>query len=514
MRILSSSRIVVLVFLLAAPLAQTAWGGQAPGGPGSAQAKDGARSGKVREPKASAADTGKVRAPGQALQVSPRLVEARRVYEIRVGPWAPRISVPESVDLLDVADRVRGFFGMIVILGVAVFLSDDRRAISGRVVFWGIALQWIFAIVALRLPAGVTYLGHAGKAVEAVLGCAREGAAFVFGPALADDRGPAAFVFAFQVLPTVIFVAALFAVLYYLHIMQFVVRIFAVVMAWFLGTSGAESLNVAASLFLGQTEAPLTIRPYLARLTRSELLTVMTSGMAHVSGGVMAAYIAYKVESRHILTAVLMTAPGAILLSKILVPETGKPETLGTVHAAEPATDANLLDAAARGTRDGLHLALNIAAMLIAFIGLVALVNMVLGLCGRSLQEMLGWTSTPWTLQGILGWAMAPVAYLLGVPWQDCKAIGSLLGTRVVLNELIAYGDLKQLKDVLIDRSFVIASFALCGFANISSIGIQLGGIGALVPERRHELARLGLRALLAGTLANYLSACIAGVLL
>jgi CNT family concentrative nucleoside transporter len=283
--------------------------------------------------------------------------------------------------------------------------------------------------------------------------------------------------------------------------MQWVVRGFAVVMAWFLGTSGAESLNVAASLFLGQTEAPLTIRPYLPRLTNSELLTVMTSGMAHVSGGVMAAYFAFGVEPRHILTAVIMTAPGAILLSKMLVPESGKPETLGTVHTAEATTDANVLDAAARGTRDGLHLALNIAAMLIAFLGLIALANKGLALIGTSLQ-------------GILGWAMAPVAYLLGVGWEDCRAVGTLLGTRTVLNELIAYSDLGNLRNDLLPRSFVIASFALCGFANISSIGIQLGGIGALAPERRHDLARLGMRALLAGTLANYLSACIAGILL
>jgi CNT family concentrative nucleoside transporter len=273
------------------------------------------------------------------------------------------------------------------------------------------------------------------------------------------------------------------------------------VMAWFMKTSGAESLNVAASLFLGQTEAPLTIRPYLPRLTNSELLTVMTSGMAHVSGGVMAAYFAAGVEPRHILTAVIMTAPGAIMISKMLVPETEKPETLGKVHAAEASTDANLLDAASRGTRDGLQLALNIAAMLIAFLGLIALVNMGLGLIHYSLQ-------------GILGWAMAPVAYMLGVPMEDVHEVGQLLGTRTVLNELIAFGDLGQIRDKILPRSFVISSFALCGFANISSIGIQLGGIGALAPERRHDLARLGLKALLAGTLANYLSACIAGILL
>ena len=430
-------------------------------------------------------------------------VEAVRVYRLPIGPWSWDVSVPESVDLPDIADRIRGFFGMLAILGVAAFLSDNRQAISRRVVLWGLALQWGFALVVLRVPAGVRFLKEAGEIVKSILDCALDGAGFVFGSALIKPDGPVGFVFAFRVLPTVIFVAALFAVLYHLGVMQWIVRGFAVVMAWLMGTSGAESLNVAASLFLGQTEAPLTIRPYLLRLTRSELLTVMTSGMAHVSGGVMAAYIAFGIEARHILTAVIMTAPGAIMMSKMLVPETEKPETLGNVSSAEKSTDANLLDAASRGTRDGLHLALNIAAMLISFLGLVALVNMGLSYVGTSLQ-------------GIVGWAMAPVAYLLGVPWENCKDIGELLGTRTVLNELIAFKDLGELKaqHLLIDRSVVIASFALCGFANISSIGIQLGGIGALAPERRHDLARLGIRALLAGTLANYLSACIAGILL
>jgi CNT family concentrative nucleoside transporter len=445
--------------------------------------------------------TQRTQEPGGFVTEPAKVVEARREYQVSLGPWSYRFSVPESVDVEDLLDRVRGFIGMLAILGVAVFLSENRGAISRRVVFWGITLQWCFAIGALRVPAGVELVGRAGKAVESILGSARAGAEFVFGKALVDDNGPAAFVFAFQVLPTVIFVAALFAVLYHIGVMQWIVRLFAVVMTYFMGTSGAESLNVAASLFLGQTEAPLTIRPYLARLTRSELLTVMTTGMAHVSGAVMAAYLAYQIEARHILTAILMTAPGAILLSKILVPETETPETLGSVRKSQPSGDANVLDAAARGTRDGLHLALNIAAMLIAFISLVALVNKGLGYFGTSLQ-------------GILGWALAPVAYLLGVPWRDCRAIGSLLGTRAVLNELIAFGELKELKNILIERSFVVASFALCGFANIGSIGIQLGGIGALVPERRHELARLGVRALFAGTLANYLSAAIAGILL
>jgi CNT family concentrative nucleoside transporter len=431
----------------------------------------------------------------------PQLLETRNVYRISLGPWSTKLSVPESVDLFDLADRARGLVGMCAILGVALFLSDNRRAISGRVVFWGLILQWGFALLVLRVPAGVRVLREAGAAVESVLACALAGAEFVFGTPLVDRNGPAQFVFAFRVLPTVIFVAALFAVLYHLGVMQWVVRLFAVVMAWLMGTSGAESLNVAASLFLGQTEAPLTIRPYLSKLTNSELLTVMTSGMAHVSGGVMAAYFAYGVEPRHILTAVIMTAPGAILLSKLLVPETGKPETLGHVRPADDRADANVLDAAARGTRDGLHLALNIAAMLIAFLGLIALINLGLGKFGTSLQA-------------IFGWILAPVAYLMGVPWEDCRAVGGLLGTRTVLNELIAYQELGKLHENLLDRSFVIASFALCGFANFSSIGIQLGGIGALAPERRHDLAQLGFRALLAGTLANFLSACIAGILL
>ncbi|MGZ5977527.1 MAG: NupC/NupG family nucleoside CNT transporter [Isosphaeraceae bacterium] len=451
------------------------------------------------QPKSAVSPRGKFDEAHATARLEP--VEVRREYQISLGPWSTRLSLPETMDLMDLVDRARGLVGMVAILGVAFFLSENPRAISLRVVFWGLVLQWGFALLVLRVPAGVRLLRRAGNAVEAMLDCALAGAEFVFGKGLVDRDGPAGFVFAFRVLPTVIFVAALFAVLYHLGVMQWVVRVFAWVMAWLMGTSGAESLNVAASLFLGQTEAPLTIRPYLPRLTNSELLTVMTAGMAHVSGGVMAAFFAYGVEPRHVLTAVIMTAPGAILLSKMLLPETGTPETLGQVKTADDRSDANILDAAARGTRDGLHLALNIAAMLIAFLGLIALVNLGLGKLGTSLQA-------------IFGWILSPVAYLLGVPWRDCRAVGSLLGTRTVLNELIAFQELGRLRDNLIERSFVIASFALCGFANFSSIGIQLGGIGALAPERRHDLARLGFRALLAGTMANFLSASIAGILL
>jgi CNT family concentrative nucleoside transporter len=443
-------------------------------------------------------------APGPQPADSPfvtRTVIVSREYTLGLGPFHVSFSLPGDLTLESIVDRLRGLLGIVAILGAAYALSVNRRAISRRVLFWGLTLQWVFALIVLRVPAGEWCLRRAGKAVKGVLDCALDGATFVFGKPLVNPEGPAGFVFAFRVLPTIVFVAALFAVLYHIGVMQWIVRGCAVVMARLMGTSGAESLNVAASLFLGQTEAPLTIRPYLSRLTNSELLTVMTAGMAHVSGGVMAAYFAFGVEPRHILTAVIMTAPGTILLSKMLVPETGQPETLGHVKGDAMRPDANVLDAAARGTRDGLHLALNIAAMLLAFLGLIALVNKGLSYAGTSLEALLGL-------------ALAPVAYLLGVPWSDCRAVGGLLGTRTVLNELIAYGQLGMLKDQLDPRSFTIATFALCGFANFSSIGIQIGGIGALAPDRRTDLARLGVRALLAGTMANYLSACIAGALL
>jgi concentrative nucleoside transporter, CNT family len=308
-------------------------------------------------------------------------------------------------------------------------------------------------------------------------------------------------IFAFQVLPTIIFIAALFAVLYYFGVMQLVVRAFALVMHRVMRASGAESLNVAASIFMGQTEAPLTIRPYLARLTESELMTVMTSGMAHISGGIMAAYILFGIEAQHLLTAVIMTAPGTLMMAKIFVPETEVPETMGTVKLEIERTDVNVIDAAGRGTSDGLALALNVGAMLISFLALVALVNAILGLVGLSLQQ-------------IFGWGFAPIAWSMGVPWRDAPVIGNLLGTRMAVNEFVAYSLLGPMKPDLDPRSFVIATFALCGFANFSSIGIQIGGIGALAPTRRHDLARLGLRAMLAGTLANFITATIAGFLL
>jgi CNT family concentrative nucleoside transporter len=319
--------------------------------------------------------------------------------------------------------------------------------------------------------------------------------------------------FAFMVLPTIIFIAALFAMLYYFGIMQFVVRLFAVIMRRFMRASGAESLNVAASIFMGQTEAPLTIRPFLPRLTESELMTVMTAGMAHISGGVMAAYILFGVEAQHLLTAVIMTAPGTLMMAKMFVPETAQPETMGTVRLEIEKTDVNVIDAVGRGTGEGLQLALNVGAMLISFLALVALLNAGLALVGDGLQAVAGF-GAGLSLQLILGYAFAPIAWALGVPWQDAPTIGNLLGTRMVLNEFVAYSQLGPLKATLDPKSFTIATFALCGFANFSSIGIQIGGIGALAPERRHDLARLGLRAMLAGTFANFLTATIAGMLL
>lgn len=403
--------------------------------------------------------------------------------------------------------RFTGVIGIVLIVALAVALSRNRRAIRWSVVAWGLGLQVAFALFVLRVPAGQALFRVLGDLVATLLGYSYAGSSFVFGE-LGRVHSRFGVAFAFQVLPAIIFVSALFAILYYLGIMQLIVRAFAAVMSRLMRASGAESLNVAASIFMGQAEAPLTIRPYLPRLTRSELMTVMTSGMAHISGAIMAAYIAFGIEARHLLAAVVMTAPGTIMMAKLFEPETDRPETLGTVRLDVPRTDANVVAAAARGTSDGLHLTLNVVAMLIAFLALVALANGLLGAAHRALP----WV--PADLQTILGRLGQPVAWALGVPWKDSATVGGLLGTRAVLNEFIAYSELGPLKGTLDPRSFTIASFALAGFANIGSVGIQIGGIGALAPERKADLARLGFRAMLAGTLANFLSAAIAGILL
>jgi CNT family concentrative nucleoside transporter len=412
--------------------------------------------------------------------------------------------------------RFTGILGILTMLGLAFVFSTNRRAIRGKTVAWGLALQLAFALFVLKLEIGRAIFQKAGDVVNRLLSYSSFGSQFVFGD-LGKPGGRLGFYFAFQVLPTVIFIAAFFAILYHYGVMQFVVRQAARVMTRFMGASGAESLNVAASIFMGQTEAPLTIRPFLPEMTRSELMTVMTSGMAHVSGGIMAAYIAFGVEPKHLLSAVIMTAPGTILISKMLVPETEQPKTAGRVVMSQEEVDAekqeNLLGAIARGTTDGLHLALNIAAMLISFLALVALTNGILGGIHIGLAY-LGISWFPSSLETILGTLFAPVAWIVGVPWHDCAVIGNLLGTRMALNEVVAFSMLGPQRAMLDPRSFTIATFALCGFANFGSIGIQIGGIGALAPNKRGELARLGFRAMLAGTMANLMSAAIAGMLL
>src|ERR1017187_7581026 len=388
--------------------------------------------------------------------------------------------------------RFTGILGLLTMLGFAYIFSTNRRAIRLKTVAWGLGLQFVFAIFVLRIDAGRIVFQKAGDGVTRLLSYAYAGSHFVFGD-LAKPGSQLGY-FAFGVLPTVIFIAAFFAVLYHFGIMQIIIKIFAWVMTRVMGASGAESLNVAASIFMGQTEAPLTIRPFLPDLTRSELMTVMTSGMAHVSGGIMAAYIAFGIDPKHLLSAVIMTAPGTLLMAQILVPETEQAE--------------NLLGAISRGTTDGLHLALNIAAMLISFLALIALVNGIFG----GIHHYIGWF--PESLEQIFGVIFAPVAWVIGIPKHDCRIIGNLLGTRMVLNELVAFSMLGAQKAALDPRSVTIATFALCGFANLSSIGIQIGGIGALAPNKRGELARLGVRAMLAGTMANLMSASIAGMLL
>jgi CNT family concentrative nucleoside transporter len=404
--------------------------------------------------------------------------------------------------------RFDGIIGLVAIISCAWLFSTKRAAIQRRVVFWGIVLQFSFAFLVLKTKFGEIFYGLS-LFVAALLNYASAGSSFVFGDKLGIKNDQFGTIFAFQVLPIVIFICSVFAVLYYLGVMQVFVKMMAVVMQRFMGTSGAESTSVAASIVMGQTEAPVTIRPFLEGLTESELFTVMTSGMAHVSGATMAAYVAMAgVSISHLLTAVIMTAPATIMLAKMFVPETGEPATAGSVKLAVEKPGVNIVDAAARGAGDGLHLALNIAAMLIAFIALIALVNGMFGW----VHGKIGWF--PASLQQILAIVFAPVAWVLGVEWNDCASIGNLLGTRMVLNEFVAFVDLGKIKPMLQPRSFVIATFALCGFANLSSIAVQIGGIGALAPSRKSDLARLGFKAMIVGTLANFMTACIAGLLL
>jgi len=415
--------------------------------------------------------------------------------------------------------RFTGLLGLIVFLALAYAFSTDRRAIRWRTVGWGLGLQIVFAFLVIKWHTGQAILHSISSVITGLLGHSADGSSLVFGRI--GTPGDPLSTLAFAVLPTIIFVSAFFAVMYHIGVMQHVIRAVAWIMQRTMGTSGAESTNVAASIFMGQTEAPLTIRPFLAGATRSELMVIMTSGMAHVSGGIMAAYISFGINAQDLLSAVIMTAPGTILIAKMLVPETELPATAGTVNMPreEVHEKDNLIGAIARGTIDGGQLAFNVAIMLISFVALVGLANAImLGISNFAWSIHLPGTDHgipfPHTLNAVLGTVAAPIAWLIGIPWRDAHTIGNLLGTRTMINEFLAFQQLGPLKATLAPRTFSIATFALCGFANVGSIGMQIGGIGALVPNRRNDLAQLGVRAMLAGTMANLMSASIVSMLI
>jgi len=415
-----------------------------------------------------------------------------------------------------------GILGIGLIIGLCWLLSENRRRVAWRTVLLGVALQFVFALLLLGIPVlgfhspAYVIFEAANNAILAVVGYSDQGAAFLFGDLGNSDKY--GFIFAFRVLPTILFFSALMGVLYHLGIMQRVVYGIAVVMHKTLKVSGAEALAASAEIFLGQTESPLMIRPYMDKLTRSELLALMTGGMATVAGAVLAAYVGILAPlipniAGHLLAASIMAAPAALVLSKLLVPETEIPETMGQVAIHTEKTAVNVIDAAAHGASEGTKLALNVGGMLIAFVSLVALFNGLFTGMGSMLgfEQMLG---HPLTLEWILGWVFAPLAWVIGIPAHECLAVGQLLGKKLVLNEFVAYLDLAKMGDQLSDRSRVIISYALCGFANFSSIAIQLGGTGSLVPHRRPDIARFGMKALLGGTLATCMTAAIVGLLI
>ncbi len=412
-----------------------------------------------------------------------------------------------------------GLFGLAVLISVAWLMSMQRKAIDWKLVASGIALQIGFAIIVILVPGGRAFFNQLSIIFVKVISFAMDGAAFVFGDlARIEEFG---FVFAFQVLPTIIFFAALMGVLYHLGIMQRVVQGMAWGMQKILNVSGSESLSVAANVFVGQTEAPLVVRPYIAKMTESELFTMMIAGMATIAGAVLAAYIALLggpdpeqqlFYARHLLAASVMAAPATIVIAKILRPETEQSLTKGTVKLNVDKTAGNAIEAAANGAADGVRLALNVGGMLLAFLGLIAMVNWPIGWLGdiSGLEALIG---QPVSLSVILGYLLSPLAWVIGVPWGDAIAVGALIGEKVITNEFVAYSHLNEIKDTLAPHSVLISTYALCGFANFSSIAIQIAGIGGLAPERRGDIARLGLRAVLGGTLATMMTATIAGVL-
>jgi len=410
-------------------------------------------------------------------------------------------------------------FGLAVLISIAWMVSMQRSVIDWKLVASGIALQVAFAIIVILVPGGREFFNVLSTVFVKVISFAMDGSAFVFGDlARAESFG---FVFAFQVLPTIIFFAALMGVLYHLGIMQKVVQGMAWVMQKILNVSGSESLSVAANVFVGQTEAPLVVRPYIARMTESELFTMMVAGMATIAGAVLAAYIAMlggtdEVQqlfyARHLLAASVMAAPATIVIAKILRPEVGESLTKGTVTLHVEKTAGNAIEAAANGASDGVRLALNVGGMLMAFLGLIAMINWPLGWIG-GITGLEGIIGQPLSLSVILGYLLSPLAWVIGVPWGDSIAVGALIGEKVIANEFVAFSHLNEIKDTLSPHAVLISTYALCGFANFSSIAIQIAGIGGLAPERRGDIARLGLRAVLGGTLATMMTATIAGVL-
>jgi CNT family concentrative nucleoside transporter len=418
---------------------------------------------------------------------------------------------------------LQSLIGMVILLGIAYAMSTDRKKISLRIVGWGLGLQFMFAVLVLKTAPGRWLFDQLNDLVMALLGYTNAGSSFIFGSLLqtslpvlkaGEEVGKAdlGFIFAFQVLPTIIFFSSLMAVMYHIGIMQFLVSIVARVMFFTMKTSGAETLSAAGNIFVGQTEAPLLIKPFVDKMTMSELNAVMTGGFATVAGGVMAAYVgmlsgAFPDIAGHLIAASVMSAPAALVVAKIMLPETEVAATSGVLELTIEKVDVNVMDAAARGASEGMTLALNVAAMLLAFLALVAMINGFIGWTGG----MLGFEAL--TLETIVGYLFWPLAWAMGVPAAECADIGRLLGLKTILNEFVAYGELVHVAPGLSHRSGVVATYALCGFANLGSIGIQLGGIGGIAPERRGDLARVAFRAMIAGTLAAFLTANIAGML-
>ena len=433
--------------------------------------------------------------------------------------------------------RGQALAGIVFFFGIVAAFSSNLRVVNWRTIGWGLAIQVILALAILKVPIVHTAFERAGDVVNAFIGYSFEGAKFVFGnmadprpaekggtwaPLFSPANGPSNwwFQFAFVALPPILFVSAFFTVLYHFGILQWIVRGFARIMLHLMGTSGAETLSVAANVFMGQTEAPLIIRPYVPRMTNSELFVLMASGMAHISGALMAVYISYGADPVAVISTCVMACPCSLYLAKLFLPEVSRPETSGTVNKADMKSPyVNAIDAAATGTSDGLSLALNVAAMLIVFIAFVAMFNGLLGLIDTT--RLTTWTGYTFpehiTLQWLFGKLFSPVAFLMGIAVEDSEKVGTRLGTKLAINEHVAFltmQDMLKVPGTMTDRSYKLAAFALTGFANFSSVGIQLGGIGALAPNRRHDLARLGLRALFVGFTASLLNAALAGLML